>query len=484
MEDNNTTFFRKMALPCLIFAALFVIFLHRNWTSYTMTLFIASLAALVIYGVQVSGRTLKKDSRFIIGAMLLIAISTFFTGSAEIFLMNWMAEFILVLVLLLHNFADDTGWDFGKYLGEGIASVFLCFGKIGRPFSDLAAFSRENKNGEDKKGKYVAIGLVIAIPLLIIMGLLLSSADMVFSDFLGNILDVIVLPENFFGVLFMFVFGFFASFCGLCFMFEDAGNIKFNQKRNGEPIIAITIMAALSVMYLTFSVVQILYLFVGGFTLPEGVTYAEYARTGFFQLLVVCVLNLIAVLVMKKRFKKNKVLDIILMIVSGCTYIMIASSAMRMIMYIRAYHLTFMRVFVLVALFTLAVLLGGVIVSIFKESFSFFRYGVLVVSVIYILFAFSHSEYFIAKYNFAHSSDSTLTSTQYKNIDVSYISGLSSDAAPAIADYLAEKNISKDERMDYNWYRYYHDGKEEFIDEGTTFRKFNLSAYIAHRVLE
>ena len=478
----DTTFFRKMALPCLIFAVLFVAFMYHNSSSYTMTLWIASLAALVVYSVKATGRELKKDSRFVIGVMLLIAASTFFTGNEAILFLNWVAEFILVLVLLLHNYADDTDWDFGKYFFESVAAIFLSIGRIFRPFTDLAAFCKENKKGEDKKGKYVLIGIAIALPLLFILGLLLSSADMVFSDIMGNFLEIITLPENFFGVLVMLVFGFFAAFCGLCYMSEDAKSLTFTKKRNGEPTVAITIMAAISVMYLMFSVIQILYLFVGGFELPDGVTYAEYARTGFFQLLAVCVLNLIAVLLMKKYFRENKALNILLLVVSGCTYIMIASSAMRMIMYIQAYHLTFMRVFVLVALFTLAVLLAGVIVSIFKEGFCFFRYGVAVISIVYILFAFSHSEYFIAKYNFAQRDSAMLEVSKNKNIDVRYISELSTDAAPAIADFFEDNGIAKAAWKAYPWYCRYINLNDSFIENGTTFRKFNLSAYIADGV--
>ncbi|MFR8843973.1 MAG: DUF4153 domain-containing protein [Waltera sp.] len=46
-----------------------------------------------------------------------------------------------------------------------------------------------------------------------------------------------------------------------------------------------------------FSGIQIFGLFLGKMQLPEGYTYAQYAREGFFQLLAVSILNLILVLV-------------------------------------------------------------------------------------------------------------------------------------------------------------------------------------------
>ena len=56
-------------------------------------------------------------------------------------------------------------------------------------------------------------------------------------------------------------------------------------------MIAITIAAMLTLLYLVFSVIQIVYLFMGNMTLPSGYTYAKYAREGFFQLLAVSVLK-------------------------------------------------------------------------------------------------------------------------------------------------------------------------------------------------
>ena len=40
--------------------------------------------------------------------------------------------------------------------------------------------------------------------------------------------------------------------------------------RNFEPVIAITVLSLVSVLYLTFSLIQIVYLFLGGGSLPEG----------------------------------------------------------------------------------------------------------------------------------------------------------------------------------------------------------------------
>ena len=111
-------------------------------------------------------------------------------------------------------------------------------------------------------------------------------------------------------------------------------------EKDGEPLLAIALLGTVLTVYLLFCGIQVFYLFLGAGTLPKGVTYADYARTGFFQLLFICLFNIAAVLVIKKYFRENKALNACLLAVCGCTFIMTASSAYRMLLYIGAYYLT------------------------------------------------------------------------------------------------------------------------------------------------
>lgn len=166
-----------------------------------------------------------------------------------------------------------------------------------------------------------------------------------------------------------------------------------------EPIIAITAMGLLTLVYLLFSVIQILYLFTNNMSLPDDMTYAEYARQGFFQLMFVSVLNVILVLICHAIFSKSTVLNIVLTIMSACTYVMIASSALRMTMYIKAYDLTYMRILVFAALAVLAVVLAGVIVRIYADRFPLVRYSMFVIVTVYIIVSFLRPAYLVARYN-------------------------------------------------------------------------------------
>ena len=113
-------------------------------------------------------------------------------------------------------------------------------------------------------------------------------------------------------------------------------------------------MSAVALLYLFFSGIQVIYLFLGKGSLPEGVTYSSYARQGFFQLLFVAVMNLVMVLMNLKFFKRSRFLNGVLTVICGCTYVMIASAAYRMALYVGEYHLTYLRVLVLWFLLLLA----------------------------------------------------------------------------------------------------------------------------------
>ncbi len=192
----------------------------------------------------------------------------------------------------------------------------------------------------------------------------------------------------------------------------------------------------LSIVYLMFSMIQILYLFIGNMQLPAGYTYSAYARQGFFQLLAVCILNLIIVLLCLSLFKDNMILKIILTVISGCTFIMILSSALRMFMYIEMYNLTFLRIFVLWALAVIFLLMTGVTVYIYFQRFPLFFYSVAVTTVFYIGFSFAHPDYWIASYNLGPSH--VYQQDGDMRYSYRYLAGLSADAAPIILS--AEKN--------------------------------------------
>lgn len=398
MKDN----FDFFGPAAFLYGVFYVFCMFRNGSGITYPLFVGGSLLVLYLSLSKLGMSLKKGSAFYMSAMMLLGISTFCTDDGRIIFLNKLGCFLLMMSLLLKQFYHTEGWRFGKFLGSICVMVFGSIGEWNRPVADAAAYKKNGAKKRDKKIWYVGLGLLAGIPLMLVILLLLASADAVFRQMTKRLWENLSL-YNICSVLVQIVFVYFVSYgltawlCGRKLKEETA------DRRKGEPVLAITITSLPTVLYLLFSGIQIGGLFLGRLSLPFGYTYAMYAREGFFQLLAVSILNLIIVLVCMSFFRESRVLKVILLIMSLCTFVMIASSALRMIMYIRYYYLTFLRILVLWGLALLAVLFVGVTINIFKESFPLFRYSVAVAAVLYLGLSFAHPDYIIAKVNVANA---------------------------------------------------------------------------------
>ena len=397
--------------------------------------------------------------------MLIVAVSTFTTGNEWIIWMNYCWIFAFTVCFLIRNMADENEWNFWDYLCGGVNAVFGAIGSIARPFGDGNDFARLREKKENGKAREILIGIAVAM-----------SGDLVFSNMIAKVFEGIRIPANLAGICFMLCFGFISSYCGVRYTAYRKDRQDREVKILTETTAMFTVSVLVAVLYVIFCGIQIIYLFGGGGELPAGVTYAEYARQGFFQLLVVCILNLGAVLTMEHFFQRNRAVDAVLTVISVCTIIMTASSGWRMILYIRAYQLTFLRVVVLVALAVITLLMAGTICYIWNRRFPLFQYGMAVVCVSYVLFAFAHVDAGIAAYDLAQIENGNTAG------DYSYLSCLSTDAAPVIAEYLKE-HPDKSYYGDgiYNW-KWEYMQENDRMNQPVTLRTFNLSYLRAKRI--
>lgn len=467
--------FKFMGIGSLIYAACYTFFLYKNNSGITYPFFIGGTCLFFFLYLKKSGVTAKKFSIFITISLILLGLSTCTTDSWVLIFLNKLGIFCLFFYLVLHNLYEDKRWGLLKYIGSIINVTCTSLVFILRPFSDFSSYWKDRKDHENKadgKGKYVLIGIIIALPLLLVILLLLGSADAVFGNILNHIIFFdIDLGDHFWGISFLFLFAFFASYSIMSRLSVHNLSEEVPDKRTAEPVIGITFTGIISVVYLIFCLIQIVYLFGGLGTLPENYTYASYAREGFFQLVFVCLLNLALVLICMKYFRESNILKGILTFISICTYIMIASSTYRMLLYIQIYYLTYLRVFVLWALFVIFLLMTGALIIIYKREFPLTRYYVIVVTVCYLIFSFSHPDYWIACYNLDHS----MSQTNEVYEDYYYLRNLSCDAAPAI--------FAKAEKYDYEenyWFLSYSEKIANHLPQKLSVRKWNLSRWKAY----
>ncbi len=500
--------FAQYGIYSLFYAALFALGVYRNPGGIAITVPVA--AFFLMFGEmrkRAGGKVFAAASgagtamqRFLAVSAVLLSVNVWTSASTSLQTLDKLGIILLTAVFLLRCRADERDWDPGRYL-EGIAAViFRPLVKLPRPFQDFGAFlKKKKKDGEaGHAASAVAKGLVIAVPLLIVAVGLLAGADSVFENMLDGLFENLEIPElaaDVAEILFLAAAGLAAFYT---FASEYSGTGRADEERNsgkkqGDPVTAITFTLPLTAVYMVFCGIQAVYL-TGGRSLPEGISYWEYAHAGFYQLAAVCALNFVLVVFCEVRYRRHRILTALLVAVTLCTYIMIASSAARMIMYVRAYDLTFLRLFVLWFLVVLSVWLGAVLAGILRGGMPVFRFCLAAGTVLYLLFAFAHPDYWIAKYNIAAAEQRTGGNTGISadagpeygavsaeeiaaNLDWNYLCGtLSDDAVPALKGNRAllerREEYHKEERRP---------GEEKSFAEYA--RTWNLSEFLAERSL-
>lgn len=177
------------------------------------------------------------------------------------------------------------------------------------------------------------------------------------------------------------------------------------KQKKGLPVsAAITFMTGLNIVYIIFCAMQFMYLF-GAFTmdLPEGISYTNYARDGFFELATIGIINLIVLLVFitftKPSPKGNTFFKVTMTLLVITTVTMLASAGMRLVMYSHGFGLTRLRVYTLWFLALELLLILVVLVRIYYMKFSFLKVALAVFVICWLILGYSHSDAMIAKNN-------------------------------------------------------------------------------------
>lgn len=237
--------------------------------------------------------------------------------------------------------------------------------------------------------KRVILGLVIGIPLLCVITLLLISADSMFENVIGA-LPQFIFRLNFLEAGFRILFVLFVGllFFGVFQTLYTNRHISMPPKKRSEwhSITAITILVMLNAVYLLFAVVQFKYFF--NHDLVSGETYADAARRGFFELVIVTLINWTVLISFLKRVKPLQkktrltlnILYSILILVSG---IMLASAYERLSLYESAYGFTTARILAHVFMIFLMVIFAYTLIKVWIEHISLIHFYLIVGLIFY-----------------------------------------------------------------------------------------------------
>ena len=497
------------AFACFALALGFLVYEWRTGSSLgTFLLIMVALIGTLLYlnarGFKQNLRSIMAFAACILGALPLLLYDKI-SINALLFLFTICACFYWILVTTGNSVENRIS---GYVIMDWINQTFPI------PFSNFLGLfvSFKTASKKTKRGKSVLIGVVgicIAIPLIIGVASLLINSDAGFQKFAEDFSELIGM-DDIGRYLLQFIGGvpiacyIFGAVCGNIQKRYTTSITKESTDRNllaarRIPHAAILApLAILCILYIVYMGVMSVYLF-SAFAgdLPEGFTYAEYARNGFFELCGVAAINLF-IMIFTYSFAKRaageypKHMRVLTGLLCIMTELLVATAVSKMLMYIGAYGLSQLRVYVLWFLVLLFIVYAILIVWHIKPYISrpngpvSFNAGrpIVILSVCFVLALFlANTDGLIAKYNiWQYESGKTQT------VDTYMLSNMSDAVVPHLA-HLQE--IAKDSdvresagraiaRIDYlnnNDFRM-------LPEEKSAFRDWNIQSVLAREALQ
>ena len=401
------------------------------------------------------------------------AMSFVFFNNALLLKLNFALA--LLLLIIKANLLFETGTELNA----------LCYSLFIRPFHKIPDLWKEKRDG--KKLLHIALGIIIAIPVLFFFLVLLGSSDAVFEYYMDEWLDF----EN--------IVKFLQKVLLAVALFMATGSFYRSMRREKTPqpitkpheyhVSAVLIgipLVSLSILLLLFSVVQCSFLFFGA-KLPDGISYSAYAHKGFFQLcfaaFLVYIIVAISRILTKNTEKKTKLFFRFLytLLFLSCVILCI-SSFYRLVLYEKEFNFTRLRIYVQFFVAMMAVLSICGIIKVWAEKFRLIRAAFLICCTFLLLLTYFNADAFIAQQNALHITPAN------KEESLDYLSSLSLDALPYYIEHADEDYLKKLEKGEQTIYSYEarHSLKENLrrLKEEKDLRSFNTGRIKAEAYTE
>lgn len=198
-----------------------------------------------------------------------------------------------------------------------------------------------------------------------------------------------------------------------------------------------TVLGALNLLFMAFVLIQVRYFF-GGASLVQattGLTYAVYARRGFFELVTVAALALPILLTAQAMLKTERAADTRIFRTLAAMqvillFVIMGSAVQRMRLYQMEYGLTELRYYTMAFMGWLGLVFAWYLATALRERRERFAYGALlagffVIGLLYVL----NPDASIARANVARAAEKN-------RFDAVYAASLSGDAVPVLIDAL------------------------------------------------
>ncbi len=265
-------------------------FRRPPWNNVAGTLLVLALVG----GLAVSGKIKTRASQVALGLAAIFGVLLSLRTDPQLVAFNMMATVALVFIATVRpqNMFDYRPLQSLRDAVESVNQGALLLNEIPREFQARKAARPDGAT--PSRSAALIRGLVIAGPIVLVLGFLLGSADAVFASFFTSAFSVV----NLFGHLTLAALG----AATMAFLIRVAHVGPPSEAVVKTPILGkietFVLLGSINLLFAAFAIAQLVATTdAGAATLAEqGLSYKDYARQGFFQLLWVAGITLAVLL--------------------------------------------------------------------------------------------------------------------------------------------------------------------------------------------
>lgn len=408
---------------------------------------VALLALAAVERVRPAWRSI-----WLVAPLLFFGVAVAWRANPFIQFLN-VAAVIGLTILLAKVFTrpDLFTQGVGGYLTLALGGLIQ--GGLLQPGEAMLAASRQSRSTSRSPWLWsLARGLLLATPVVLVLTALLAVADLAFGQSVRDVLKALGLDDLGL-VTARLVFAVVATWAALGYLTlalqqrtapADAGKAHLWSVLGFTEVAVVLVLV--NALFLAFGIFQARYLFGGEANITEaGFTYADYARRGFGELVLVALIVLALGLALQRVTVRSgrpaalgfKALTVLLILQTG---VLLASAFTRMRLYEEAYGFSQLRVLTQIFMIWLAVVLAAYGATVILDRPHLIALGGLVAAMGFVVtLDVFNLDGFIAHENITRDLVQAVEITEYEDrsgrgreFDFVYVLSLSDDAVPEL----------------------------------------------------
>jgi hypothetical protein len=394
----------------------------------------ALLVVMVTAAILTSGRVVGVHATVVVAAAPVFGMWLFLRASPWLLI----PDLAVVTGLIALGVSLGRGHLLDLTIPSALARIIHvgAHGAAAPPYVVAAARTLSRAPSERGRARLRGIvrGAMVAAPLLVVLGVLLASADAVFASLFHIEAD----PASILTHSIAIVGGAWV----MAGLLRAASGARIGRLPAGPRLgqtEALVVLGSMNALFLAFAAAQLVALSQGGRRVIEtaGLTYAEYARRGFFQLLAVAAITLATLLILRALVRHGdpaatRTFTVFAELTVALALVIVFVSVRRLGLYADVFGLTMLRLYCTIFAYWIGavfVLLGLVLAGAGRGR-SWWPAAAVGVGLAGLLWLnVVNPEAVVVRHNVAFAA-------RTGRFDPAYVSGLSDDAIPALVGSL------------------------------------------------